>query len=116
MKVFYSNKCSLHSPGYEILSGNAVPYLESPDRMTAIMSHLSQLQEQDGSWSWEDVDADVDAANEGDLLEAIKQVHHPDYIEYLRDAYKIWVQDGGSKVSFSSRVLVGLIEKLDGLV
>ncbi|CAE6431401.1 unnamed protein product [Rhizoctonia solani] len=95
MKVFYSNKCSLHNPGYEILSGNAVPYLESPDRMAAIMSHLSQLQEQDESWSLEDVG--IDTASEEDLLEAIKQVHRFDYIEYLRDAYEIWVQDGGSK-------------------
>ncbi|ELU42491.1 histone deacetylase domain-containing protein [Rhizoctonia solani AG-1 IA] len=95
MKVFYSNKCSLHNPGYEILSGSAVPYLESPNRMSAIMSHLSQLQAQDGSWSQEDVDIDVDAVSEGDLLEVIQQVHHVDYIEYLRDAYEMWVQDGG---------------------
>ncbi|KAF8739586.1 Histone deacetylase domain, partial [Rhizoctonia solani] len=97
MKVFYSNKCSLHNPGYEILSGSAVPYLESPNRMSAIMSHLSQLQAQDGSWSQKDVDIDVDAVSEGDLLEVIQQVHHVDYIEYLRDAYEMWVQDGGSK-------------------
>ncbi|QRW21399.1 histone deacetylase family protein [Rhizoctonia solani] len=65
--------------------------------MSAIMSHLSQLQAQDGSWSQEDVDIDVDAVSEGDLLEVIQQVHHVDYIEYLRDAYEMWVQDGGSK-------------------
>ncbi|CAE6434216.1 unnamed protein product [Rhizoctonia solani] len=95
MKLFYSNKCTLHNPGFEILSGNAVPYLESPSRMAAIMSHLSRLQGQDGSWNWED--ADVNGFTEEDLLEVIKQVHQPDYVEYLQNAYEIWVQDGGSK-------------------
>lgn len=59
------------------------------------MSHLSQLKEQDQGWIWEDVD--VDGLNEDSLLEAIKQAHQPEYIEYLQNAYEIWVQDGGSK-------------------
>ncbi|CAE6404340.1 unnamed protein product [Rhizoctonia solani] len=90
MKLFYSNQCTLHSPGFEILSGNAVPYLESPSRMSAIMSHLSR------GWIWEDVDTNGSTGDE-DLLEMIKQVHQPDYVEYLQNAYEIWVQDGGSK-------------------
>ncbi|CAE6517826.1 unnamed protein product [Rhizoctonia solani] len=94
MKLFYSDKCTLHNPSFEILSGNAVPYLESPGRMTAIISHLSQLQEHDESWSWEDVD--INASSE-DLLEAVKQVHQPEYVEYLQNAYGVWVRDGGSK-------------------
>ncbi|CAE6438080.1 unnamed protein product [Rhizoctonia solani] len=95
MKLFYSNECTLHNPGFEILSGNAVPYLESPSRMSAIMSHLSQVKEQAGKWSWEDVD--IDGPSDGNLLEAIKQAHQPEYVEYLQNAYEIWVRDGGSK-------------------
>ncbi|KAH7339503.1 Arginase/deacetylase [Rhizoctonia solani] len=101
MKLFYSNECTLHNPGFEILSGNAVPYLESPSRMSAIMSHLSQLKEQDRGWSWEDVDGD--SSSEENLLETIKLAHQPEYVEYLQNAYEIWVRDGGSKAQ--SRVI-----------
>ncbi|CAE7139282.1 unnamed protein product [Rhizoctonia solani] len=93
MKLFYSNKCTLHNPGFEILSGNAVPYLESPGRMLAIMSHLSQGQY--ASWNWGDVDAS--GSTEEDLMNIINLVHQSEYVDYLQNAYEIWVRDGGSK-------------------
>lgn len=94
MKLFYSKECALHNPEFEILSGKAVPYLESPDRMARIMSHLSRAM----GWSWEDVDTLDSVESSKDAIEAVKRVHSPDYIEYLRDAYESWVRDGGSKV------------------
>lgn len=98
MKLFYSDRCALHNPEFEILSGNATPYLESPSRMMAIMSHIAQ-DERTSSWSWENIDSSKDSGElPVDAIEAINRVHHPDYVEYLRNAYEVWVQDGGSKV------------------
>ncbi|KAB5596064.1 Histone deacetylase superfamily protein [Ceratobasidium theobromae] len=99
MKLFYSDRCALHNPGFEILSGNATPYLESPSRMMAIMSHIAQ-DERTSSWSWENIDSSKDSGElPVDAIEAINRVHHPDYVEYLRNAYEVWVQDGGSKAA-----------------
>lgn len=107
MRLFYSNECAQHAPEFEILSGNAVPYLESPDRMAKIMSHLAQ-DDRTSSWQWTDIDSSdlqPDETNHSnsplDAFEAISKVHSPDYVDYLKHAYELWVQDGGSKASIA---------------
>ncbi|KAF8531225.1 hypothetical protein JB92DRAFT_3081003 [Gautieria morchelliformis] len=69
MKVVHLDDCLLHNPPHEILSGNKISYLESPTRYLAVREALSDA------------------------------VHTVDYVNYLRDAYENWVQDGGDKVS-----------------
>jgi hypothetical protein len=39
----------------------------------------------------------------------VSQVHTVDYVNYLRDAYQNWVQDGGDKVSTNPTVLIETI-------
>ncbi|KAF8608843.1 Arginase/deacetylase [Ceratobasidium sp. AG-I] len=105
MRLFYSNECTQHAPEFEILSGNAVPYLESPDRMTKIMSQMAH-DDRTSSWHWTDIDSSDHQSDETnrsnpplDPFEAISKVHSPEYIDYLQHAYELWVQDGGSKAA-----------------
>jgi acetoin utilization deacetylase AcuC-like enzyme len=100
MKLFYSADCALHNPEFEILSGRPVTYLESPDRMSRIISHLKR-DDRTKNWQWVDIDSD-DANSSGrpiDASLAISKVHDSEYIQYLQHAYELWVQDGGSKAS-----------------
>lgn len=99
MRLFCSDKCARHNPEFEILSGNSVPYLESPDRLTRIMSYIWK-NEKTSHWQWENIDSSNDSDEVSpDVIEAISGVHEPDYIDYLRNAYELWVKDGGSKAA-----------------
>ncbi|QRV94130.1 histone deacetylase family protein [Ceratobasidium sp. AG-Ba] len=98
MFLLYSNTCALHNPETEILSGKPVPYLESPERMKRIISHLLKDDRTKG-WTWIDVDSNDMRHNAvlPNISEAISRVHDAGYVEYLEHAYKSWVEDGGSK-------------------
>ncbi|THH18624.1 hypothetical protein EW146_g2395 [Bondarzewia mesenterica] len=87
MKVFYDPGCLLHDPPYEILSGQLVPYFESPARARNIKHEL------ESSPSFKIIGAEGDL----DVLKYVRMVHNEDYIQYLRTAYQEWVEDGGDK-------------------
>ncbi|KAI0066592.1 Arginase/deacetylase [Artomyces pyxidatus] len=104
MKVVYDADCLLHDPPYEILSGQLVPYYESPQRLVTIKQRLesSDLFELVGS------ERDID------VLKFIAMVHSSDYVEYLMTAYQRWVEDGGDRTAVlpetfpHPKLLVGL--------
>lgn len=97
MKVFYHDDCLLHNPPYEILSGKLVPYFEKPARIEMIKQALLE----DGGF--ELINELID---DFDLEECILRVHTVDYLKYLKTAYDLWVEAGGSKVlgSFDSSI------------
>ena len=101
MLVFHTPLSLSHDPPNEILSGCAQPYFESPARVTRIVSALLDPVSRDGSefeerccdWTKEDV------ASDAALLQAVARVHDPLYLDFLREIYDEWIEEGGSKVS-----------------
>ncbi|RUS28747.1 hypothetical protein BC938DRAFT_481500 [Jimgerdemannia flammicorona] len=83
MEVIYSEECLKHAPKYEILSGSAKPYFESPQRLTAIKNHLAST----------DRYAILPPADY--TLAPILRVHTSEFVEYLQTAYNKWVEQGG---------------------
>lgn len=92
MKVFWDPNCLLHDPPYEILSGNKVPYFESPARLQVIKK---ELEEHPSMFQLEVTDS---SSGSIDIIGHIEMVHDSGYLSYLRNAYDEWVQDGGSAV------------------
>lgn len=94
MLVFYLPECLLHNPPHEILSGRAVPYIESPERVARILLALKTDR-----FSVVRPDSDLD------VLHDLKRVHTEDYIAHIRDVYKLWVSEGGDKVRCFCRLV-----------
>ncbi|KWU45520.1 Arginase/deacetylase [Rhodotorula sp. JG-1b] len=99
MLVFHTPLSLTHDPPKEILSGCAQPYFESPARVTRILSALLDPECRDGSefeerccdWTREEV------ASDAALLQAVARVHDPVYLDFLREIYAEWIEEGGSK-------------------
>jgi len=92
MKVFWDPNCLLHDPPYEILSGDKVPYFESPARLQVIKK---ELEEHPSLFQLESTDS---SSGSIDITGHIETVHGRGYLNYLRNAYDEWVRDGGSAV------------------
>ncbi|KIJ30488.1 hypothetical protein M422DRAFT_268039 [Sphaerobolus stellatus SS14] len=88
MKVVYSSTCLVHNPEYETLSGKRVPYLESPQRYEVIKEALSDSEDSFGF---------VEASEDLEIGEHLLSVHNPEYVEYVKNAYDAWVEDGGDE-------------------
>ena len=82
MKIIYSENTKLHNPKKEFISHNLMDYAESPERMRTILENLEKLK-----------DADILPPEEFSLDDILK-VHSKNYIEYLQDAYKNWIEAG----------------------
>ena len=92
MKVFWDPNCLLHDPPYEILSGDKVPYFESPLRLQVIKK---ELEEHPSLFQVELADSSSGII---DILGHIEMVHGHGYLSYLKNAYDEWVRDGGNAV------------------
>ncbi|KAH9176854.1 Arginase/deacetylase [Lactarius sanguifluus] len=93
MKVFWDPICLLHDPPYEILSGDKVPYFESPARLQVIKK---ELEEYPSLFQLELIDSS--SGGSIDIIGNVETVHGRGYLNYLRNAYDEWVRDGGSAV------------------
>ncbi|GAA5985659.1 hypothetical protein JCM10908_007060 [Rhodotorula pacifica] len=99
MLVFHTPLSLLHDPPYEILSGCAQPYFESPNRVKRILDALlassstdsASFEERCCDWTREEIVAD------GLLLAAVARVHDSRYLDFLREIYSEWTAEGGSK-------------------
>lgn len=96
MKVFWDSDCLMHNPPYEILSGNKLPYFESPARLQlikeALEKHPSLFKFQSARLSSQNLD----------VARYVEMVHSRGYISYLSNAYENWVRGGGSTVLLPS--------------
>ncbi|KAH9056931.1 Arginase/deacetylase [Lactarius vividus] len=101
MKVFWDPICLLHDPPYEILSGNKVPYFESPARLQVIKK---ELEEHPSLFQLELTDSSSGGI---DITGHVETVHGRGYLNYLRNAYDEWVRDGGSAVPLSDNIFSG---------
>ena len=82
MKIFYSTTHQLHDPPFELYEGGIhMPYLENPDRMERILTTLKTK-------AWTEIYEPEDFG-----IEPILAVHDADYVEFLRTAYKEWMQE-----------------------
>jgi len=101
MKVFWDPDCLLHNPPYEILSGDKLPYFESPARLQLIKKEL------EGNPSLFSLKSASSSQNPGlDITRYIEMVHSREYLDYLRNAYDNWVQSGGSTVPLSLAICI----------
>ncbi|GJN94509.1 hypothetical protein Rhopal_007591-T1 [Rhodotorula paludigena] len=93
MLVFHSPLSLTHDPPYEILSGCAQPYFESPQRYHRILAALlasPAFEERRLDWHTDEV---VTA----ELLRAVRAVHDEEYLAFLEEIYDEWIAEGGSK-------------------
>ncbi|KAI0042273.1 Arginase/deacetylase [Auriscalpium vulgare] len=90
MKVVYHTASLIHDPPFEFISGQPVPYFESPARWLTIKRELESA----GTFEFVEADDTID------VLKYVSAVHGADYLAYLVTAYTRWVADGGDK-SFS---------------
>ena len=98
MKVFWNLDCLLHNPPYEILSGNKVPYFESPLRLQLIKK---ELEEHPSLFTLESTSSSESEPSRNptlDISRYVQMVHSPGYLRYLSNAYDNWVRSGGSSV------------------
>jgi hypothetical protein len=91
MKVFWDPDCLLHNPPYEILSGDKIPYIESPSRLQLIKK---ALEENPSLFSFESA-----SSSSQDVVRCCEMVHSHEYLNYLSHAYDNWVQTGGNMVT-----------------
>ena len=98
MKVFWNLDCLLHNPPYEIISGDKLPYFESPLRLQLIKK---ELEEHPSLFTFESVSSSESEASQNSTLHIsryVEMVHSPGYLRYLDNAYDNWVRSGGSTV------------------
>jgi hypothetical protein len=95
MKVFWDFDCLLHNPPYEILSGDKIPYIETPARLQVIKE---ELEKHPSLFSFQSASSSSQNLN---VARYIGMVHSREYLGYLANAYENWVQSGGSKVAFA---------------
>ncbi|KAF8499251.1 Arginase/deacetylase [Russula emetica] len=88
MKVFWDPDCLLHHPPYEILSGDKIPYIESPARLQLIKK---ALEEYPSLFSFESA-----SSSSQDVTRCVEMVHSREYLNYLSHSYDNWVRTGGS--------------------
>jgi acetoin utilization deacetylase AcuC-like enzyme len=82
MNVIYSEKNKLHNPTKEFISHNLIEYAESPDRMNIVLESLK----------WID---NITVIHPDEFeFDNILKVHSLQYIEYLKTAYKNWIDAG----------------------
>jgi acetoin utilization deacetylase AcuC-like enzyme len=79
MKIFYSEKSALHTPEWYIADGSVRPCPDSPMRPARILAALRDA----GGFAIERPGADP--------LPALRAIHTPDYLEYLRTIHALWV-------------------------
>jgi acetoin utilization deacetylase AcuC-like enzyme len=91
MKVFWDPDCLLHNPPYEIVSGEKIPYVESPDRLRVIKK---ALEDHPSSFTFEST-----SLSSQDITHCVEMVHSREYLNYLSHAYDNWVRTGGSTVT-----------------
>lgn len=94
MKVFWNPDCLLHDPPYEFLSGDRLPYFESPLRLQLIKK---ELEEHPSLFTFESISSS-ESESTLDILRYVQMVHSPGYLRYLGNAYDNWVGSGGSTV------------------
>ena len=90
MKVFWDPDCLLHNPPYEIISGDKIPYIESPARLQLIKKALEECP---SLFSFESANS-----SSLDVTRCVEMVHSREYLNYLSHAYDNWVRTGGSAV------------------
>jgi acetoin utilization deacetylase AcuC-like enzyme len=95
MKVFWDPDCLLHNPPYEILSGDKIPYIESPARLQLIKK---ALEEYPSLFSFESATGSS-SSQDRDVTRSCEMVHSREYLNYLSHAYDNWVRTGGSTVT-----------------
>jgi acetoin utilization deacetylase AcuC-like enzyme len=97
MKVFWDSDCLLHNPPYEILSGDKLPYFESPARLQLIKKELEQYP---SLFTFESASSSSESSQNlrQDIPRYIQMVHSQEYLRYLSNAYDNWVRSGGSTV------------------
>jgi acetoin utilization deacetylase AcuC-like enzyme len=83
MRVIYSESHSKHSPINEMVMGNFGAYRESPSRALAILQSCKNNNMV--------IIAPIDFG-----LDPILAIHSKEYVEYLKSAYKNWVEIGGN--------------------
>lgn len=91
MKVFWDPDCLQHNPPYEILSGNKIPYIESPARLLLIKK---ALEEHPSLFTFESA-----SSCSQDITRYVEMVHSHEYLTYLSHAYDNWARTGGSTVT-----------------
>jgi hypothetical protein len=101
MKVFWDPDCLLHNPPYEILSGDKIPYVESPARLQLIKK---ALEEYPSLFSFESA-----SSSSQDVARCCEMVHSCEYLNYLSRAYDNWVRTGGSTVTRPPSPTTGLV-------
>jgi hypothetical protein len=97
MKVFWDPDCLLHNPPYEILSGDKIPYIESPARLQLIKK---ALEEHPSLFSFES----ASSCSQDSVTRCCEMVHGREYLNYLSHAYDNWVRTGGSTVTLPAFV------------
>ncbi|KAI9513087.1 Arginase/deacetylase [Russula earlei] len=95
MKVFWDPDCLLHDPPYEILSGDKLPYFESPARLQLVKKALER-----NPLLFECEVVSFESSSHGrDITRYIELVHSREYLSYLSNAYDEWVRSGASTVA-----------------
>ncbi len=84
MQTVYSSAHLLHAPAKEFLDGALVDVFEKPSRAELILQAVKR-------------------ANLGEIIppqdygmKPIQAIHTPDYLEFLQNAYALWIADGRS--------------------
>ena len=98
MKVFWNLDCLLHNPPYEILSGDKLPYFESPLRLQLIKK---ELEGHPSLFTFESISESSSSSSQNskiDISHHVQMVHSPGYLRYLGNAYDDWVRSGGCTV------------------
>ena len=93
MKIFYSEEHKKHFPKGELVGGAFVRPFECPERCDFILASLKQAGFQN-----------VTTPKPLDLC-VIEKVHSPDYIHFLKNAWKLWQQEGFSEDALPTAIL-----------
>ncbi|KAG0172150.1 hypothetical protein DFQ30_011052 [Apophysomyces sp. BC1015] len=84
MEVVYSDECLLHDPPTQIRHGEETVYPESPARLKSIKSFI-------------DAHAEFTVLSPRDYtIQPVLAVHKPDFVQFLKDIYQEWVDEGHS--------------------
>ncbi|KAH8921241.1 acetylpolyamine aminohydrolase [Atractiella rhizophila] len=99
MLVFYSPLCLLHNPPCEFLSSRLHPYMESPDRIKAILDALTLRSTV--SFTFHKLSDQEVEERRSDVVELLGNVHSEQYLAWLENGWgeakdKGLVADGDS--------------------
>ncbi|KAJ3063794.1 hypothetical protein HDU98_000427 [Podochytrium sp. JEL0797] len=87
MKVLFTPTHATHNPPHELELGHFVPFKESPARIDSILASL--LSHSPTPFP---ILPPVDHG-----LAPILRVHTKEYVDYFREAYRVWVERGGNR-------------------